>query len=190
MIKKMFIIAAIYLLIVLALTLNMSKIGNLYIGLLLSSSLLFGGLLVWMVYKTYLAGFNTENKNVIYTGVQTANAETPRKISTRPFLLGLEKKIIPEEEFYFDNENFYAINKAGQKATFKLTDITEISKTGIQINNRRLWQVKIRQADDSEVIFKFVHNYTLWNRNFLSFYEKVKRISPNAIKSTWSVWTM
>lgn len=113
-----------------------------------------------------------------------------RKISTRPFLFGLEKNFLSDEEFYFDNDHFYAIDNNQQKQIFKLTDITEIKKTYFQINYRRIWQVKIKQDEDREIIFKFAHNYTFWNKNFPLFYKKIKSINPKAVKTKWNLWSM
>ena len=73
---------------------------------------------------------------------------------------------------------------------FKLCDISEIKKTEIKLNNRYIWQVKIKQANDKKEIFKFAHNYTLWNKNFALFYKKVKKLNPQVLKSKWSLWTM
>ena len=113
-----------------------------------------------------------------------------KKISKTPFLLGIEKTFISKEEFYFDDKNFYAINKDLKKVAFKLCDISEIKKTEIKLNNRYIWQVKIKQANDKKEIFKFAHNYTLWNKNFALFYKKVKKLNPQVLKSKWSLWTM
>ncbi len=113
------------------------------------------------------------------------------KISKRPFLLGLERKVISNSDFYFDNENFYAINeKENTKTVFKLAEIIELSKTSIKINNRRIWQVKVNQVNGKEITFRFAHNYTIWNNNFHLFYKKVKSINPSAIKSKWNLWTI
>ncbi|MBO0592887.1 hypothetical protein I2486_15895 [Cellulophaga sp. E16_2] len=108
----------------------------------------------------------------------------------KPFFFGLEKKIISKEEFYFDHENFYAMHQDLQKKAFKLSAITELKKTSIQITNRRIWQITIKETNNADVVFKFAHNYTLWNKNFALFHEKIKKINPEAIKSKWSLWSM
>ena len=114
---------------------------------------------------------------------------TLKKISTKPYLFGIEKHHISEEDFYFDNDHFYAINKELQKAIFNLCDISEIKKTSITINNRRIWQITIKPTSDKEVVFKFAHNFSLWNRNFPLFYNKVKKKNPKVLQSKWSIWT-
>ncbi len=167
----------------------MEKIGDSYVFIILILSLIFTTLLVRAIYKKHLARFKPKNSEILYSNPQVLNTQL-KKISTRPFLFGLESKFISNDEFYFDNENFYAINKKSGKAIFKLTDIIEISKTSLKINNRRLWQVKIKQENDKEVVFTFAHNYTIWNKNFSIFYERIKLINPNAIKTKWDLWSM
>ncbi len=167
----------------------MEKIDNSYVFLLLIFSFFFAILLVGLIFKKHFIGFKSKNSEIKYVNSQNPNIEM-KKISTPPFLFGLDRKFISEEELYFDEENFYAINNKHQKATFKLTDITEISKTSLRINNRRLWQIKVKQDNGKEIVFIFAHNYTIWNKNFLLFYEKIKLRNPNAIKTKWSLWTI
>jgi len=190
MLKIILIISLIYTALILTLTLNIDKLGGPYIFLLLVVNFAFSLFLIRAFYKKYIAGFKPKNNEITYVNSEDLNIKL-RKISTRPFLFGFENKFISEDDFYFDDENFYAVNKEFKKAIFKLTDIVEISKTSLQINNRRLWQVKINQQGTcKEIVFKFAHNYTIWNKNFYLFYEKVKLINPTAIKSKWSLWTM
>jgi len=189
MLKRTLIICSIYIILILSITLNRDTIGESYVFLLLIFTLAFPFFLIPIFYKKYIADFKPKNK-ITYENSENLDIEI-KKISTRPFLFGLENKFLSDDEFYFDNENFYAINKKFKKAIFKLTDIEEISKTSLQINNRRIWQVKINDAAISqEITFKFADNYTIWNTNFYHFYEKVRLINPNAIKSKWSLWKM
>ncbi len=168
----------------------MNTIGNDYIILLVMICFVFSMLIFRKIYKKHIGGFKPGDNKIIYSD-DNLNLKKLNKISTRPFLFGLEKKIISNYEFYFDDNNFYAINpKTTKKAVFLLTDITELGTTSIQINNRRIWQVKINQTNGKEIIFRFAHNYTIWNNNFCLFYEKVKTINPAAIKAKWNLWTM
>jgi hypothetical protein len=186
MIKRIIIITIFYAILITALTLAMPQVDEKYIVILTISGLLFGFLIIREVYKKYSTGFKQKNNSLNYINTDLKNLN---KISTKPFLFGLEKNMVSENEFYFDNDNFYAINNDNQSVKFSLKDITEISKTSFQINNSRIWQVKIH-SEHGEVIFKFAHNYTIWNKNFLTFYEKVKKLNPSVIKSKWSIWTM
>lgn len=190
MLKRILVISFIYSILMLALTLNMDKIGNSYIVLVLILSLAFSVLLIREVYKKYVVHFKSENTEINYQYAVNSDLGYLKKISTRPFLLGLENKLVSEDEFYFDEAYFYAINKDLQKAIFKLTDIIELKKTSIQINNRRLWSVKIKEGVDKEITFKFAHNYTFWNKNFIHFYEKIKLINPSVIKSEFNGMTL
>jgi len=186
MIKKILILSAVYTFLITAFTLTMSQNGDGYLIAIVMVSLMFAFLVARIVYKKNISGFKKENNKVSYTqsGIQNLN-----KISTKPFLFGLEKKIISDQEFYFDHEYFYAVNSQQQTAKFNLKDISEISKTSVQINNSRIWQVKINNNGE-EIVFKFAHNYTIWNKNFLEFYRKIEQLNPSAIQSKWSIWTM
>lgn len=185
MIKNILILSVIYAILITAITLTMSQKGDGYLIVVVILSLIFTFLVVRIVYKN-ISGFKQENNTVNYTD---SSFQHLHKISTKPFLFGLEKKIISDHEFYFDHENFYAINANHQTAKFNLKDISEISKTSIQINNSRIWQVKINNNNE-EVVFKFAHNYTIWNKNFLEFYRKIEKLNPSAIQSKWSIWSM
>ncbi|MCT2562497.1 hypothetical protein [Chryseobacterium herbae] len=186
MIKKILILSAVYALLITGITLTMSQKGDGYLIAIVILSLIFAFLVIRIVYKRNISGLKKENNNINYTNSGTQNLN---KISTKPFLFGLEKNIISDQEFYFDNENFYAVNSHQQTAKFNLKDINEISKTSVQINNSRIWQVKINNNGE-EIVFKFAHNYTIWNKNFLEFYRKIEKLNPSAIQSKWSIWTM
>lgn len=142
-----------------------------------------------LVFKNYFSGFKPKNNKVVYTNSSDINSIELKKISSRPFLFGLENKIISDDDLYFDEENLYVINKLSQKASFKLSEITELSKTSVRINNSPIWQIKIKQSE-TDITFKFAHNYTLWNKNFVLFHEKLIQINPEIVKSKWSFWRM
>lgn len=111
------------------------------------------------------------------------------KISQKPFLFGLEKRIISGDELYFDNNSLYAVNQTRRAAIFSLRNITELKRTSVRINNNRIWQVKILH-EGQEVLIKFAHNFSLSNHNFLNFYTLLKEINPTAIQSEWNLWKM
>ncbi|SFN56680.1 hypothetical protein SAMN05421594_3273 [Chryseobacterium oleae] len=186
MIKKILILSAIYAFLITGITVTLSQKGDSYLIAIVIVSLIFIFLLVRIIYKKNISGFKPVNNRLNYThsGFQNLN-----KISTKPFLFGIEKNIISDQEFYFDQEHFYTVNSYQQTAKFNLKDIREISKTSVQINNSRIWQVKINNNGE-EIIFKFAHNYTIWNKNFLEFYRKIEQLNPSAIQSKWNIWTM
>lgn len=185
MIKKIILFVLIYAALITIITLTVPQDSNTYLIVITVSGLLLGVLVMREVYKKYFTAL-PKNQNIVYS---SSNHESLNKISQRPFLFGLEKKIISEDDFYFDDQFFYAINKNNQAAKFSLTDITELGKTSYQINNSRIWQVKINNHGE-ELLFKFAHNYSVWNRNFLLFYDKLKEINPSAIRSEWNSWSM
>lgn len=164
----------------------MSSMDNHYLIAIVISSFVVAFLIGREVYKKYFLDFKPKHQNINY------NNSVPNhliKISTKPFLFGLEKKLVSDDEFYFDNENFYAINQEKRMAKFNLKDITELSRTAFNINNRNIWQVKIK-SENKELVFKFAHNYTIWNKSFLDFYDRITTVNPSAIKSKWSLWRM
>jgi len=185
MVKRIILIVLLYALFITAYTLAMPQNSDAYIIVITISGLILGVLIIREIYRKYFAALS-KNQNVTYS---SSNPEGLNKISGRPFLFGLEKKIISEDNFYFDNHFFYAVNKNNRTAKFRLRDITELSKTSYQINNSRIWQVKINDEGD-EVVFSFAHNYSVWNKNFLTFYHKLKEVNPSVIQSKWSVWSM
>lgn len=73
----------------LALTLNMDKIGNSYIVLVLILSLAFSVLLIREVYKKYVVHFKSENTEINYQYAVNSDLGYLKKISTRPFLYPL-----------------------------------------------------------------------------------------------------
>ncbi|SHE53430.1 hypothetical protein [Chryseobacterium sp. OV279] len=186
MIKKILILSVVYAFLITGITVTLSQKGDGYLIAVVIVSLIFIFLLVRIVYKENISGVKPKNNKVNYTNSSLQNLN---KISTKPFLFGLEKNIISDQEFYFDQEYFYAVNNHQQTAKFNLKDISEISKTSVQINNSRIWQVKINDNGE-EIVFKFAHNYTIWNKNFLEFYRKIQQLNPSAIQSKWNIWTM
>lgn len=190
MLKRIIILSVLNTLLILILTLNMDLVGEHYMVWIGISNLVFFIFIFREVYRHYLMGQTHENGNLIRTPLKSSELKALKKISTRPFLFGLEKKFISDHAFYFDDTNFYVITNDFKKTVFKLTAIIEIRKTSIQISNRRIWQVKIKDENTKDIIFKFGHNYTFRNKNFPQFLEKVKAINPTAIKTKWSLWTM
>ena len=186
MIKRIILIVLLYAIFLVGITLAMNSINDRYLIAVVLSSFVFAFLIGREVYKKYFVGFKPSNQNISYNNTIPKNSI---KISTKPFLFGLEKKLLSDDEFYFDNENFYAINPENKTAKFNLKDITELSRTAININNRTIWQVKIK-TENRELVFKFAHNYTIWNKSFRDFYDKIKALNPSAIKSKWSLWRM
>ena len=189
--QKLIIISLIYIFIVFIITLNMNKLGNLYVLFLIILSLVFAIFVSLEIFKKETLKIKPVKQNVEYENIDDKNLQELKIISSRPFILfGSESKLVSDDQLYFDQENFYAINKGNQKAVYKLTDITELSRTSINIRNQTLWQLKIKVKNDNEITIRFAHNYRVWNKNFVLFYDKLKTINPNVVKSKWSLWRM
>ena len=189
--QKLIIISLIYIFIVFIITLNMNKLGNLYVLFLIILSLVFAIFVSLEIFKKVTLKIKPVKQNVEYENIDDKNLHELKIISSRPFILfGSESKLVSDDQLYFDQENFYAINKGNQKAVYKLTDITELSRTSINIRNQTLWQLKIKVKNDNEITIRFAHNYRVWNKNFVLFYDKLKTINPNVVKSKWSLWRM
>ena len=189
--QKLIIISLIYIFIVFIITLNMNKLGNLYVLFLIILSLVFAIFVSLEIFKKVTLKIKPVKQNVEYENIDDKNLQELKIISSRPFILfGSESKLVSDDQLYFDQENLYAINKGNQKAVYKLTDITELSRTSINIRNQTLWQLKIKVKNDNEITIRFAHNYRVWNKNFVLFYDKLKTINPNVVKSKWSLWRM
>ncbi|RKF42677.1 hypothetical protein BCY89_02900 [Sphingobacterium siyangense] len=103
----------------------------------------------------------------------------------------MEDNLLSDEDYFFDENYFYAVGRRGGAGrSFRLVDIIELRRTSTQINNHYIWQVVVQLDSKGQSIFSFTHNYSLWNRNFYVFYQKIRELNPHAIKSKWSLWTM
>lgn len=172
------------------LTLNTNPGGEVSILWIAISSVVFFVFVFREVYQKQVLNNRPKDNDLKRIPLRDSELRTLKKISTRPFLFGLENKFVSADEFYFDDTNFYAISKDSKKAIFKLTDIIELGKSSIKIGNRRIWQVKIKDVNDKEVTFNFAHNYSVWNKNFPLFHQKLKNINPAVVKTKWSLWSM
>lgn len=159
--------------------------------LIFIAGLVLFAMLFSLAYRKHMAGFKPKNKQLNYQNSVDLIEVQKRKISSRPFLFGIEDHIVSDEDMYFDDNSFYAIDtKQMRQVVFPLADIIELSKTSTIINNRNVWQVIFRTADDNKMVFKFTHNYTIWNKDFYEFYKRVKQTNPTVVKSKWSLWNM
>lgn len=187
MIKKLLILSAFYAVATILVTMTMLNEESFMI-ILVSLNMLFATLIVYIIYKN----FSRAKQNVstdLNPNSSFFDSKTVHKISQKPFLLGIEKRSISNEDFYFDQDYFYAVAPSGLFSKYLLTDIAELSGTATQINNSRIWQIKINRGLDLTE-YRFAHNYTIWNKNFYHFYVRMKEIKPEAVKSDWSLWRM
>jgi hypothetical protein len=158
--------------------------------ILVIAVLIFSQVIVFIILRKIYNAIFAPKRESSYSDATGLDFSKLKKISSRPFLLGLENKFIDEEELYFDDRQLYAVDRQIKLATFNLENIASLERTSVKINNRTIWKLNIDQADGQMVVFKFAHNFTLWNKSFPEFYELIRAINPQAIKSTWSVWRM
>lgn len=111
------------------------------------------------------------------------NTDTLKTISTTTPLSGF---MGPLNAYFFDNAFFYELSNNGI-TQISLADITEIGRTNVQLSNRRYWFVKCNHNREN-LMFRFQHNWTIWNNNFTHFVNYVKRINPNAKVMPFSLW--
>ena len=112
-----------------------------------------------------------------------------KKISSRPFFFGLEGRFISDESFYFDDNNLYISAKNRKAVKVPFEQITELKKTSMSINKIRIWQISVG-IEGAEAMFRFANNYTIWNKNFKEFYDKLSNKNSIAVKTKWSYWNL
>ena len=165
----------------------MAKQDILVVGIVVFS-LLLAFFIIRVVFSKYLSVSVPKNQ-VAYSDASGIDFSDLKKISAKPLLLGFESKFISDEELYFDAQYLYAVDQQKGIAKFKLDNISRLTRTSTQVNNHTVWQLDIEQSE-KVVIFKFTHNYSIWNTNFKVFYDKLKEINPSVVKSNWSLWKM
>lgn len=164
--------------------------GNRQLIIIIIFSLILVSVLIFLVSKHVLKSADPAVNVIDYQTYEPGMSADARQITSRPMLLGIEKNFINDEELYFDDGYLYAVNKMGQCAVFDLKNITDLRRTSIQISNRPVWQIIIVEDNGSIVNFKFLHNYTIWNKDFADFHARVRHINPKSVKSQWSLWRM
>ena len=189
MVKKLILYSILYFSLILTLNLFYDDLGIYFFVLILVISFFFFLLILKEFYVKFIKNRNQKSEKIEFN--QSANVlNSYKKISTKPFLFGLEDQLIVDYIYYFDEDNFYVFNRKSEKLTYLLSDIIELRKTSLQINNRFIWEVIIKQKDEEEISFKFAHNFTIWNKNFLEFYKIIKTKNPLVIRSKFSYWSL
>ena len=97
------------------------------------------------------------------------------------FMWRLETFLFKRTVFYFDDNNLYVTKSDDPVIKYPLSTITEVRKTNVMINDRRVWKIII---DDSgkQIIYK-IRSY----HNFSLFLEKVKA-NPISIVDDQYIW--
>ena len=109
------------------------------------------------------------------------------KISNGHFFFGLSEYLRAKSEFYYDKEYLYVISTKNQVIKHRISDIIEVGKTSIMINDRRIWKIVINNVDDvdDKIIYKLSTNDTLSNNNFNFFLDKVNENSNSIVDANW-----
>lgn len=138
---------------------------------------------LFLPYRKY-----RKNENIDLEGnsnLDEFDYRSVKKVSMYPLIGSL---ILQNNDYYFDDQYFYEI--ARERITkIELTKIIEINKDTISVSNRRVWYVKCELNGEIRT-FRFLHNYTLWNNNFVVFLGTVKRCNPQAKVLTFSLLSM
>lgn len=94
---------------------------------------------------------------------------------------GLENNIFQKPVLYFDENNLYCITSNLPVVQHPISSITEVQRTAVMINKRRVWKIIIKD-NDIQKAYKF-RVY----RNLDLFLEKVKE-NPNSIVDDRYIW--
>lgn len=97
------------------------------------------------------------------------------------FFFGLGNYFFPKPVLYFDENNLYCVTLNLPVIQHPLDSITEVKRTNIMINEKRVWKIFIND-NGRQASYKF-RTY----RNLNLFLEKVKE-NPNAIVYDRYIW--
>jgi hypothetical protein len=183
MIKKIIIYSLVFAVLFVALTLySLNRYGTVSAATIIIPTIIFAVLFIRNIILPMYKDFKPNNERLFgYENVQMDLSKL-KKISTKSSFLGLEKRLLEDQDYYFDANYFYPVNKSGNTIKIPLTEISEVSKTNIAINRKRVWQVKATHQNQL-VVFKFMDNDTLFNSNFKQFLDYVKKINPTVVKT-------
>ena len=133
--------------------------------------------MIWELFNYYNGDWKKNNEMLFNNLQEDIDIAQLKKISSRPFFFGLEGRFISDESFYFDDDNLYIIAKNRKTVKVPFEQITELKKTSMNINKIRIWQISVG-IEGAEAMFRFANNYTIWNKNFKEFYDKLSNKIP------------
>ena len=145
--------------------------------------------IIWKLFNYYNGDWKNNNEILFANLQEDIYIAKLKKISSRLFFFGLEGRFISDEKFYFDDENLYIIAKNRKTVKVPFEQITELKKTSMNINKIRIWQISVG-IEGAEAMFRFANNYTIWNKNFKEFYDKLSNKNSIAVKTKWSYWNL
>lgn len=184
MIKKIIIFSLGFVVILFATILySLNRYGTISPAFLIIPTLIFAVFFFKNVILPMYKDFKPDNEKLFSNESVKMDTTKLNKISTKPFFFGLEKRLLEDQDYYFDTNYFYSVNKGVKTIKIPLTEISEVSKTNTAINRRTIWQLKATHRNQ-QVVFKFTDNYTLINKNFKLFLDQLKTINPNVVKAS------
>jgi len=89
---------------------------------------------------------------------------------------------------WFDSNSIY-IGEKGSQSMVAITELESLEKTHNQLNNRYFWRLNYHY-NGQQCHLEFRNNYTLWNRNFKHFHNRLKEINPSAIRTAFHWWNI
>ena len=166
----------------------LSRLGN-NVFYMLFLSICFFIYMIWKLFNYYNRDWKKNNEMLFNDLQEDIDIAQLKKISSRPFFFGLEGRFISDESFYFDDNNLYISAKNRKAVKVPFDQITELKKTSMSINKIRIWQINVG-IEGAEAMFRFANNYTIWNKNFKEFYDKLSNKNSIAVKTKWSYWNL
>ncbi|EMX0630760.1 hypothetical protein AAF155_002023 [Salmonella enterica] len=88
-------------------------------------------------------------------------------------------------DYYFDMQYLYEVAD-GVTTAIPLTSIIEAKPGTTRVSGRSVWSVDWITAEET----RFLHNYTLFNRNFATFLKTVKQANPDACITSLTLFTL
>jgi hypothetical protein len=129
-------------------------------------------------YKRIIAfiDYIKEQRAIKFNKRTNLNLNELYRLSAPPalFLFGMEEHLFPKPVLYFDANNLYCVTSNLPVIQHPLASITEVQRTAVMINKRRVWKIFVKN-NDKQMVYKF-RTY----RNLDLFLEKVKE-NPNAL---------
>jgi len=85
------------------------------------------------------------------------------------------------EDYYYDSASLYQQREGETLCKVPLENIIRIKVSGARVSNRRVWLVcYVTRPYKTEKAFRFLNNYTLFNRDFAGFLAAVRAANPAA----------
>ena len=113
--------------------------------------LIFVIIILILNYKRIIAFVNhiEEQRAIEFKKRTNLNLHELYRLSAPPalFLFGLEKHLFPKPVLYFDANNLYCITLNLPVAQHPLSSITEVQRTAVMINEKRVWKIFVKDND-------------------------------------------